>query len=101
MMYAVLFADDDSLGHLRQKHMAEHLAFLERNGTCIRTAGPLRDTDGDAPAGGLWIVEADNAETVRSLVESDPFWPTGLRKSVRVLQWTQVFAEGRRTRPQD
>ena len=30
------------------------------------------------------------------LVQADPFWPTGLRKAVRVLQWAQVFAEGRR-----
>jgi uncharacterized protein len=34
-----------------------------------------------------------------ALVRSDPFWPTGLRETVRVLQWTQVFADGRRAVP--
>jgi hypothetical protein len=31
---------------------------------------------------------------VRRLCERDPFWPTGLRKSVRILEWRQVFADG-------
>ena len=29
------------------------------------------------------------------LVHEDPFWPTGLRKSVRVLLWKRVFADGK------
>ena len=29
-------------------------------------------------------------------IKADPFWPTGLRRSVRILSWAQVFAEGRR-----
>jgi hypothetical protein len=30
------------------------------------------------------------------LIKEDPFWPTGLRKSVCILAWNQVFADGRR-----
>ena len=96
MMYAVLFEDDASRADMRSKHMPDHLAFLERNATKIHAAGPLKDTENDAPAGGLWIVEADSPQTVQSLIEADPFWPTGLRKFVRVLEWTQVFADGKR-----
>jgi hypothetical protein len=55
--------------------------LLERNAARIKAAGPLR---GD-PAGGLWLVEADSAAAVDVLVKEDPFWPTGLRRSVRVL----------------
>ncbi|HKY93757.1 MAG TPA: hypothetical protein VJL84_00570, partial [Kiloniellales bacterium] len=29
-------------------------------------------------------------------VKADPFWPTGLRKGVRILAWKQVFGEGKR-----
>ena len=98
MMYAVFFGDDDSRAEMRAKHMPDHLAFLERNAAGIHAAGPLRDTESDAPAGGLWIVEADSAQAVHTLVEADPFWPTGLRKSVRILEWTRVFADGKRQR---
>jgi uncharacterized protein len=53
-------------------------------------------TSSNGSAGGLWLVEADSAEIVEALVEEDPFWPTGLRQSVRILTWSQVFADGRR-----
>ena len=96
MLYAVLFEDNDDQAEMRTRYMAEHLAFLERNSAQIRAAGPLTDTGDAAPAGGLWLVEASDAQEVRGLIEADPFWPTGLRKSVRVLSWTQVFADGQR-----
>lgn len=96
MIYAVLLEDDDSRAGERAKHMREHLAFLERNADSIDSAGPLRDAETGESAGGLWLVRADNVHEVRAHIETDPFWPTGLRKSVRVLEWTQVFAGGRR-----
>lgn len=94
MLYAVLFEDDPARVDARHRHMADHLAFLETEAERIRAAGPLRD--GAAGAGGLWLVEAASESAVRTLVESDPFWPTGLRRSVRILAWHQVFADGRR-----
>lgn len=92
MIYAVLFEDDESHADMRARYMAEHLAFLESNAGTIQAAGPLTDTAGGSPAGGLWLVEADSSQAVGELIEADPFRPTGLRKSIRVLQWTQVFA---------
>ena len=96
MKYAVLFEDNDEFAHMRPKFMDEHLQFLDTNRGRIDIAGPLKDANGNAPAGGLWIVDADNAEQVRELVEADPFWPTGLRKTAHILEWTQVFANGQR-----
>ena len=96
MLYAVLFQDNDEKAEMRTRHMAEHLAFLECNSGQIRAAGPLTDTQDSTPAGGLWLVEVPDAQDVRGLIEADPFWPTGLRKSVRVLSWAQVFADGKR-----
>ncbi len=96
MIYVVLFEDDDSRADMRPKHMPEHLAFLAKSATNIRAAGPLKHADSGAAAGGLWLVDADSPDTVQSLIEADPFWSTGLRKSVRVLEWTQVFADGKR-----
>jgi len=96
MIYIVLFEDDPARADMRQRHMPDHLAFLERNAAAIRAAGPLRDAAAGVAAGGLWLVEADSAATVTALYQEDPFWPTGLRRSVRVLEWTQVYADGRR-----
>ena len=97
MFFAVFFEDDDSKAEMRGRHMNEHLAFLDRHAHAVRAAGPLRDAVADAPAGGLWLVEAPDAAAVRALVEADPFWPTGLRKSVRILRWQRVFVDGRRS----
>jgi hypothetical protein len=95
MLYAVLFEDNEDQGAMRTKHMADHLAFLDRHAAQITAAGPLKDAENEAPAGGLWLVEAEDANAVRALIEADPFWPTGLRKSHRLLAWTQVFAAGK------
>ncbi len=96
MLFAVLFEDNDDKADMRSRHMADHLAFLEGHAAEIQAAGPLTDAKARAPAGGLWLVEATDADAARNLVETDPFWPTGLRKSVRILEWRQVFADGRR-----
>ena len=96
MLYAVLFTDDDAHADARRRLMPAHLDFLEKHRDRIRAAGPLRDTADGTPAGGLWLVEANTPEAVVALYHEDPFWPTGLRKSVRVLEWKQVFADGRR-----
>ncbi len=96
MIYAVLFEDDERQAAMRPRHMAAHLAFLESQAANIQAAGPLEDSADGAAAGGLWVVEAADPRAVRALIEADPFWPTGLRKTVRVLEWTQVFAGGKR-----
>jgi uncharacterized protein len=96
MLYAVLFEDNPGLGSdIRRRFMPSHLAFLEANAARIKAAGPLAERSGEG-AGGLWLVEADSADAVDALVKQDPFFPTGLRRAVRVLAWTQVFADGQR-----
>lgn len=94
MIYAVLFEDNEDHADKRAEHMQAHLSFLERNADTVKSAGPLTDVADQKPAGGLWLVEAGTADMVRGLVEADPFWPTGLRKSVRILSWNQVFSDG-------
>jgi uncharacterized protein YciI len=96
MKYAVLFEDNDEFAHMRPKFMADHLQFLGDNSDKIEAAGPMKDGGTQEPAGGLWLVEADNHEQVQALVEADPFWPTGLRKSIQILEWTQVYVDGKK-----
>jgi uncharacterized protein len=96
MLYAVLLEDNEALGaDIRRQHLPARLSFLEKNASRIKATGPLRASSGD-PVGGLWLVEADSPDVVDALVKEDPFWSTGLRHSVRILSWSQVFADGRR-----
>lgn len=96
MLFAVLFTDHpDADADIRRRLMPDHLAFLDTNADSVHAAGPLFDADGN-PAGGLWLVEAPDAAAVEALVYTDPFWPTGLRDTVRILAWRQVFADGER-----
>jgi uncharacterized protein YciI len=96
MKFIVQFEDNPNAGaDIRAKYLQEHLAFLERNAGTVEAAGPLKTREGEG-SGGLWVVEADDPAEVDLLVKADPFWATGLRKSVHILAWTQVFANGRR-----
>lgn len=96
MKFIVLLEDNTAASvDVRRKHMPEHLAFLERNESKIEAAGPLTAPDGQG-AGGLWLVTANDPSEIDTLIKEDPFWSTGLRKSVRILRWNQVFANGQR-----
>lgn len=96
MLFAVLFEDKPGASaDIRARHMPDHLAFLQRNSSQVKAAGPLTNGTGSG-AGGLWLVEAKDEASVRKLVEDDPLWPTGLRKSVQILCWKRVFADGER-----
>ncbi len=93
-VFAVFLEDRADASDLRAHHIAAHLDFLDATPS-ITSASPL--FDGDALAGGMWLVVATDALAVRALVERDPFWPVGLRASVRILEWRRVHADGRRT----
>lgn len=96
MTYIILFQDNPDAGpDIRKTHMSDHLAFLEQNAAIIQSAGPLTDTDGQGQ-GGIWVLNAPDAGTVETLIQQDPFWPTGLRQSYEILHWKQVFAGGKR-----
>jgi uncharacterized protein len=88
--YAVMFEDNEEKAGKRGEFMKEHLAFLRSKAAQISAAGPMKDTETGLPAGGMWLVSAGSREEVVDLVMADPFWPTGLRKSFRILEWSRV-----------
>jgi uncharacterized protein YciI len=95
-LFAVLFEDDrQDAAAIRKEYLERHFAFLEANAASIKTAGPL-SREGDSFAGGLWLVEAESSDDIDRLVKEDPFWFAGLRKSVQILTWNRVFADGKR-----
>ena len=94
MKFIILFEDNPSApADIRKIHMGQHLEFLERNSDVIDAAGPLTDKDGKG-RDGLWIVDVEAHDDAIRLVQEDPFWATGLRKSFDIIAWKQVFAAG-------
>ncbi len=94
MKFVVIFEDaSDADPGIRKRYMSDHLAFLENNQ--VEAAGPLKDGE-NRGRDGLWIVEAPERAKVEQLIREDPFWPTGLRASHAILEWKQVFANGKR-----
>ena len=94
MLYTIHFHDNaDAAPDIRPRYMQKHLAFLSENSATIRAAGPLKEGDGTVESG-LWLVEVESIDQAWGLVKADPFWPTGLRDTVEVKHWAQVFADG-------
>jgi uncharacterized protein YciI len=96
MIYALIFEDDEKHVSKRPQYMADHLQFLMDNQDRIKAAGTIKEVGTDTPAGGMWLVEANSPGQVQELIEADPFWTIGLRKTIRLLEWSQVFANGKR-----
>jgi uncharacterized protein YciI len=92
--YVVMFEDNEHKAGKRAEFMKEHLAFLRSKAGQVSAAGPLKEAKNGTPAGGLWLVSAESRDEVEALVKADPFWPTGLRKSYTILEWTKVHAVG-------
>lgn len=91
MKYLVLFEDNpDCDTDVRQQHMQDHLEFLGRDPGRFDAAGPLLSDE--TITGGAWVLNADSIEEVENQIRTDPFWPTGLRKSYRILAWRQVYS---------
>lgn len=94
MRFIVKFTDNEDQASKRQEFMQDHLQFLSNNSKSVLAAGPLLDQLTGAGDGGLWFVEADDQSQVQALVEEDPFYPTGLRKEISILEWKLVFEDG-------
>ena len=94
MLFIIQFEDvyAEQPGRLpeRAQHMADHLAFLADHGDQVVAAGALRSSSDGVPTGGIWIINAESKAAVEALYQGDPFWKTGLRKSVRVSHWAKA-----------
>lgn len=57
-------------------------------------AGGLRASPGDWYCGGLWVMEVESREEAVKLVEADPYFRMGLRKSYPPLVWGKAPCYG-------
>jgi hypothetical protein len=85
--YAVHFEDDPARHAVRETWRKSHLAFLGAHADRVLAAGALCREGSDAPVGGLWLVSAASELQARELIEADPYFAHGLRRTVRVWRY--------------
>jgi uncharacterized protein YciI len=93
MLFAVLFTDKPGHGALRAQQLQAHVDWVAEHQHTVLVAGSLREEPGAVPRGGLWIVEADSKAAVHALMQTDPFWTSGLRERVEVLHWSKALQQ--------
>ena len=96
MLFVAMMEDEPSKLGERDKHRAAHLAYVESKLGTLQTAGPMHDPDTGDRLGATWMIEAPDAKAARAVVEDDPLYKLGVRKSVRLVQWKQVFKDGKK-----
>lgn len=72
----------------RTPYREAHLMGLsqQKQSGILITLGPTKDLTKV-----FGIYEAENEETVRQLVESDPYWQNGIWTDYEIKEWIQAF----------
>jgi len=88
----VLICEDrkDSLD-VRLANRDDHLAYIGTLGDRVSLAGPMLSDDGESMIGSVLIIEADSAEEIRTVADSDPYALAGLFERVTIRPFRQVI----------
>lgn len=87
MRWVAMFEDDPAQDWVRKGHDQEHFAYLSRHADKIVLGGGLRPGPGEWYCGGLWVLEVESRDEAVRLIEGDPYFRLGLRKSYRLNVW--------------
>lgn len=83
-IFAVHYHYVPGLADQRDEYRAEHRAFLVSLGPAMVAAGAYVDD----PSAALLLMSADSEESIRDLLDGDPFKQHGLIASVDVNEWS-------------
>lgn len=91
-VFCLIGRDGPRGGELRLQQRPAHLANLQplEDAGRLRYAGPLIGDD-DRPCGSVIVFEADDLDSARALMASDPYVTGGVFASWEVLATRQVF----------
>jgi len=89
--YAVHFEDDPGKTAAREDQLEAHRAYLAACAGRVVNAGLLIRDGVSTPVGGWWLVRAASELDVRELVEADPYFVHGLRRSVRIWRYVPML----------
>ena len=86
-LFILRFTDKPDSMPIRQRHMAEHVAWLDAHADAVLVAGTLRVEPEQPPVAAIWIVKAESPAAVLALSDSDPFWTQGVRATREVFHY--------------
>ena len=83
-VYLILAYDAEDSEGIRDRELAGHLDYVERNCDQYLVAGPLRDPGAESLIGSFFLVAAENADAAQALVAGDPYVSNGLYRELIV-----------------
>lgn len=86
--WIVLFKDEPEMAAVREKHFADHVAYLTSQPEIFVDGTSLAISEDANPTGGMWIVKSDNREDIVKLIDGDPMYQSGHR-------YYEIFATGK------
>jgi uncharacterized protein YciI len=94
--WVAIFEDHDEPVNrpIRAEHAQAHFDYLAAHAGEILIAGGLRPGDGEWYCGGLWVMEVTSRARAQDLVEGDPYYRLGMRKSCKLLVWGKAPCYG-------
>lgn len=84
--FAMYCTDKADTAQKRLDARDTHFAHIENILDDIRVAGPLNAADGTT-IGSLLIVEAENEDAARALLEQDPYFSADIWSDIRITQF--------------
>ena len=90
MQFFAVCLDKPDHGLARKANRDAHLTYLSEQGTKILGAGPILADDSETVIGSLLLIEADNTQGARALLEGDPYAKACLFMSVQMRPWRWV-----------
>ena len=91
MLWAVCCNDRPNTAALREKHLAAHREYLQKNAKKIFFSGPLQSDDASVNVGSLWIISAASREEAQAFVENENFYRAGVFESVVIRRMRKGF----------
>ena len=72
-VFMVLAKDQGGSAEPRQKHLKDHLRFVEANFSAYLVCGPIHGDEG-AVVGSFFLVQAESEAAARQIVSQDPYF---------------------------
>lgn len=90
-LFAFYCRDGENSAALREKLLADHLAYVEAAIEKIAVAGPLKQ--GEKTVGSLLVIKAEDEAEARETFEGDPYFAAGVWQSIKVDHFLGVAGD--------